>query len=99
MTGAEAIAQFEAQPVLQPGEPGWWKVWGASPRDIRAGDIVIAKTDGRVETFYVENTFLAKTHPIRIGMVVNGEQCTIGVLAPIALVRQGTKNMLSDYVR
>lgn len=95
MTSAEALAQLEAQPVLQPGEAGWWKVWGASPRDIRAGDIVITTS----ETFYVDDVYIAKAAPMRIGIVVDGEHQTIGALCPIVLVRQGTKNTLSESVR
>lgn len=36
-------ARLDAQGVLQPGEQGWWKVWGASARSIRTGDMLMAK--------------------------------------------------------
>lgn len=92
MNTAEAVAAYEAQPVLQPGEPGWWEVWGASPQDIRPGDLVLLKGG---DSIFVQDTFLAKAHPIRVGLISDGEKCTLGVLCPIALIRQGTRNTLA----
>lgn len=98
MAKTDAVARFEAQGKLQPGDEGYWKVWGARPRHIRAGDIVMSKNDGddSVETYEVEELFLAKAHPMRIGLVVKGERTTIGALCPIVLVRWGTHNMLAS---
>jgi len=89
------IEEFEAQGVLQPGEPGWWKVWGASVQDVRAGDIVITRTG----TFHVEALFEAKS-VARQGIVVNGQPQTIGrMFGPIVVVRKGTHNTLAGSVR
>jgi hypothetical protein len=96
---AVAIREFEAQPTLQPGDEGWWKVWGASPDDIKAGDIVLVKdSDGNVETLFIEDTFLAKS-VTRVGVVIDGERQTLGRLCPIILVRKGTRNTLARSIR
>jgi len=96
MNAAQAIAEFEAQDVLQPGETGWWKVWGARVSDIKPNDIVLVKDgNGDVETLFIEDTFTAKS-VARFGIVVfNGERQTLGQLCPIVLVRKGTHNTLS----
>lgn len=101
MTDAStAIAELEAQDRLEPGTPGWWKVWGATPRDIRSGDIIMHKDGDQVVTEYVEDTFTAKAAPLRIGYVINdGQRFTLGALTPIVLLRKGTHNTLSDSVR
>lgn len=67
---------IEEQSILQPGEPGYWKVWGARPGHIRSGDVVLLAPDGEFE--FVEETFTAKASPVRVGLVINGERCTIG---------------------
>jgi hypothetical protein len=49
MSTPRAIEIIAAQPALQPGTEGYWKVWGASVRDITPGDLVILKySDGEV---------------------------------------------------
>lgn len=95
------MAEFESQPALDPGQDGWWKVWGASPQDIRAGDLVFTRgeADGDVDSFFVQETFTSKAAPMRVGIVVDGRQQSIGALAPIVLVRRGTKNTLAGSVR
>jgi hypothetical protein len=92
---ATAVAEFEAQGVLQPGDEGWWKVWGAGTRHIRPGDIVMHKCDGEVLTEYVTDTFTAKAAPLRVGVVIGGERVTLGALVPIVLLRRGTRNTLA----
>lgn len=89
-------AVIEAQGVLQPGDEGFWPVWGATPQDIRAGDYVI--TAGGDE-FYVQETYRSNAAPLRVGFVVDGEKESIGALCRIAILRPGTKNTLGDYVR
>lgn len=92
------IQEFEAQDRLQPGQAGWWKVWGARVSDIRIGDIVMCKngSDGSVMTDYVAGTFTSKAAPLRRGFFDHdGEIFTIGVMAPVVLVRFGTHNTLA----
>lgn len=88
-----AVAEFEAQPALQPGAAGWWRVWGAKPHHVRAGDIVITRGERPV---FVTDTFTAKAAPMRQGLVdQDGERFTLGALCPIVLVRPGTHNTLA----
>lgn len=98
-TVTQEVAEFLCQSTLQPGEEGWWRVWGASARDIRAGDIVCTKDSSDYpDVAFVEETFTARSHPIRVGIVVEGQRQTLGALVPILLVRKGTHNTLSDSI-
>lgn len=94
-TTAQAQAEFEAQPRLQPGEAGWWKVWGASVRDIRAGDLVLYKRDGVVTFAYIQETYESPAAPLRFGFVEDGVRFSLGALVPVVVVRPGTKNTLA----
>lgn len=97
MNSHEAWQQVEDQGTLQPGESGWWKVWGANANHIRPGDLVLAKHGDEVVPTYVAELFPAKAAPMRVGVVTdNDERLTFGVLAPIVLLRQGTHNTLAD---
>jgi hypothetical protein len=93
MENREIQAELEVQGVLQPGQEGWWKVWGANVTHIRTGDVVHFKGDeGWV---FIEDTFEAKAAPIRRGFVSNGERFTMGVLVPVVVLRRGTHNFLA----
>lgn len=97
-----ALAAFEAQGSLQPGEQGWWKVWGASLADVRAGDLILTAdpdADGGLVPTLVEETFRPAAYPARHGFVADGARFTIGALCPIVLLRQGTHNTLAGSVR
>lgn len=94
---AAAWAEFEAQGVLQPGEPGWWKVWGAGFGHVRAGDLFLTRgADGSDEVYLAEDVFEAKAHPIRVGVVIEGERVTWGIMCPLVLLRRGTHNTLRE---
>lgn len=96
---AEAVAQFEGQGALQPGSEGWWKVWGASVRHIRTGDLVATLSeDGERELDWmlIQDRFGAKAAPLRQGFVVDGERVTLGALAPVVVLRRGTHNTLAQ---
>lgn len=95
LTTADVKAEINRQTVLQPGESGWWRVWGSSPQDMRAGDYVLMPDD----EFYVQDTYQAKAHPLRYGIVVDGERMTVGALSTVVIFRRGTKNTLSDTCR
>lgn len=84
---------IEAQGRLEPGQPGYWKVWGASAHNIRPGDVVLLDPDGDFEL--VDDVFTAKAAPIRVGLVIRGERTTIGALCPVIVLRQGTHNTLA----
>lgn len=92
-TTAEALAEFEAQGAIQPGTPGWWKVWGARPQHIRKGDLLLLPENG---TELIADTFVAKAAPLRFGFVnAEGDRFTIGALAPIVLLRRSDHNVLA----
>lgn len=88
-TTADVRAEIEAQPVLQPGTEGWWKVYGVSGRHIRPGDYVLVGDD----EFFVQDTY-APLNVARHGIVVDGERQTIGTLANVTVLRRGTKSTL-----
>jgi hypothetical protein len=87
-------AEVEAQGALQPGTEGWWQVWGAVPGDLEPGDYVLMKDD----EFLVQDVFVAKS-PARIGIVVDGERLTLGLLCRVVILRRGTHGTLSRSVR
>lgn len=93
----EALAEFETQAELQPGESGWWQVWGARSRDIQAGDILLSKLDdGGIATDYVADLFDPNANGLRVGFIDGrGKRVTIGAMARIVLVRRGTHNTLA----
>lgn len=94
LTSAQAWEQAREQGTLQPGEQGWWKVWGASVKDVQAGDILLEK--GWQEPTLIHDTFKAKADPIRKGFVsAEGKTFTLGVLVDVVVLRQGTKNTLA----
>lgn len=94
-TSATVKAELEAQPVPQPGEEGWWRIWGAMARHIEPGDVVLHNVDGEVQVDLIQDTYLAKNAPLRLGVVVDGERCTFGALTEIVLMRRGTRNTLA----
>jgi hypothetical protein len=98
MTPTEAIAFFEGQDRKDPGTEGFWQVWGARASHIRAGDILLSKvgdTD-EVGVDYITEVFKAKSI-VRQGFInQRGEHLTIGIGAPIILVRWGTHNTLAS---
>lgn len=84
-------AEIEAQPVLHPGDHGWWKVYGATTRDILPGDYVLTKAG---EEFYVQDTYPREDF-IRVGVVIDGVKSSIGILHPIVLLRKGVRATLA----
>jgi hypothetical protein len=97
-TTAQVRADIEAQPRLAAGEEGWWKVYGASPRDIQAGDFVLTRDD--TDGFLVDDVYVNEAwRGIRTGIVVDGERQSIGTYCPIVLLRRGTKATLAGSVR
>lgn len=98
-TSEAAWREAEAQGSLAPGEPGWWKVWGARVLDIRAGDMVLWQSkEGWQEVMLVESLYRAKSYPMRWGVVVEGTEQTVGSLMQIVLLRKGTSNTLADSI-
>lgn len=100
-TTEEAVKAFEGQKVLQPGEPGWWKIWGASVRNIQTGDLVAMRGKGDEVIYHlISGTFEAKASGLRRGFISDncefeGGKFTLGLLCPIVLFRQETHNTLA----
>lgn len=89
---ASAALALAEQGSLPPGDSGWWEVWGARASDACVGDILLSKGG---HTDFVTGTFEAKSI-VRVGLVSDGERFTIGMGAPIILLRWGTHNTLVD---
>jgi hypothetical protein len=94
-TSAEAQAEFEAQGAIPSGTEGWWRIWGASARHVRAGDLVLTLVDDELKYDLVQELFEAKAAPMRWGYVADGERLTLGALYPFHLLRWGTKHTLA----
>lgn len=95
----KAFREFESQGELQPGEEGYWKVWGAMVRHIRPGDLVLSKTnpdDLSICIDLIEDVYTPKNYPLHFGVVINGDKFTLGALTAIILLRKGTKNTLAE---
>lgn len=90
-TTAEAVAEFEAQGAIDPGTEGWWRVWGAQPRHIRPGDLVV-DADG----WFLVTEAGPSTNGLQFGVVTaEGERFWFGLLHRVNVVRRGTKNTLA----
>lgn len=94
----EFLAQLNAESRLQPGDEGWWQVWGSSVGDICPGDIVLTRNGEDYEALFIEDRFEAKS-VARLGIIVGGQQQTLGRLTGIVLMRRGTKHTLSNSAR
>lgn len=94
-TTAEVRAEIEAQGVLQPGEPGWWEVWGASPQDVRTGDYLLF---GDGEEMYIQYAERA-SNGWQVRYQRDGEWYRMGLGCRLVLLRRGTRHTLSDTVR
>jgi hypothetical protein len=101
LTGREALEFFETQGRKEPGTWGFWRVYGATPLTLRAGDILLSKvgdTD-EVEADYVAERFTAKS-AVRVGFVnQDGKRLTIGMAAPVIICRWGQHSTLDERVR
>lgn len=54
MSTARATEIINGQGRLKPGEEGYWRVWGASARDVQPGDIVVLRyADGEAGEYEV----------------------------------------------
>lgn len=96
-TSADAVRQFESQGEIPPGTPGFWRVWGAQPRHIETGDLVLSVNaeTGDQEWDLIVDTFTAKAAPLRIGVETPEGRITIGALTPVIVLRWGTHHDLA----
>jgi hypothetical protein len=89
-------------PSKEPGTWGFWEVWGAVPRDLRPGDVLLCKVRDTDETSvdYVAEVVGLGPSGARLNYVnQDGKTMSIGLLAPVVVVRWGTHGTLSDSVR
>ena len=86
---------LDAQGVLQPGEKGFWKVWGARIYNIRAGDLLMFKgRDGTTQECQVESVDHTEIVCPKV-VATDGREFRLGALMPIILLRQETHNILA----
>ena len=97
---ARAWREVETQGRLAPGTRGWWQVWGAGVRDVRAGDLVLGKReDGDQQAMLIDELYDSPLAPMRQGFMADGERFTLGALCPIVLLRRGTHHTLAGSLR
>jgi hypothetical protein len=93
---------------LQPGEQGYWKVWGASPWHMREGDVLVF-TDGfflvtntpeqNVTVMVWEQVQLPENFDQRERQLPEGkpQKVNVGLAYPkVAIMRWGTGNTLAE---
>lgn len=100
-TRSPNVRDYEAQGVLQPGDEGWWQLWGARPMHLQAGDLFCWKPgdgSGSVSPWLEVD----RCEPTMFGMKVwtvnevDQRPWSIGDWCIVAVVRRGTHNMLAD---
>jgi hypothetical protein len=98
-TSSDALAAFEAQGACPAGTEGFWKVYGAQVRHIRAGDLIATKSseEEEVQWILILDTFEAKAAPLRRGFISDPDSgtdaegaFTLGALSPVVVLRWGT---------
>jgi hypothetical protein len=93
---------LDAQGVLQPGEEGFWQVWGASIRDVCVGDLIMVKWSNpdRTTAEITEHEVAEVRRDIPLGVTdTEGNRFRIGALQQFRLFRKGTHNTLSNFCR
>jgi hypothetical protein len=93
---------------LEPGTPGYWKVWGAMGRDIQPGDLVMVKYRDTEEILEFEvQDFKPYPNDSLIGtlrdrfLATDGRVFSVGKMHShhaIVVFRKGTHNTLADSV-
>ena len=88
---------LDAQGILQPGEQGWWRVYGARAEDILPGDLVMIKDD---EFQVAERApWGNRWDTLRVRFrTAAGELRTVGMLQPVEVVRRGTHCTLAQSI-
>jgi len=97
-------AALNAQGILQPGQPGYWKVWGAQASDIRPGDLVMVKyEDTGIREYEVAelaprggSNLLDVVRPRFLSTA--GDLFTVGALQPVEVLRKDIQNRLAPSI-
>jgi hypothetical protein len=103
-------ALIDAQGILQPGEPGYWQIWGANITHAEEGDLLLVRWEDK-ETppnVTIGEYIIASIDPDPPWCPVitaasttdppyppNGERFRVGMGQRITLLRQGTHNTLA----
>jgi hypothetical protein len=86
--------QLEADTRLQPGDNGWWRVWGAGPLHAKPGDIIVTMNGDELTFDEVVDVIPREMRVVfvkpdgsvfRMGMGFRG----------LMVFRRGTKNVLA----
>lgn len=96
--GAEALAkQLSADERLQPGDSGYWEVWGAGTFDVIAGDIIVTFDNG---TLVCEEIASCRNNTVQmVFTTVSDKAFSLGHLfRQFKVFRLGTHNMLANSV-
>lgn len=87
---------------LQPGQPGWWRVFGARAQDIRPGDRVVwLGRDGIRDETAVERVPYGDLLWDRMRYrfrPLEGPLFNIGALQPVVVLRWGTRHTPADSI-
>lgn len=96
-----AVERYAAQGPLQPGDEGFWQVWGARAQDILPGDVLMVRwehDDGSHEIGEYEVIEVAPWGAVGITVTTTTGTIHVGHLQRIALVRWGTHNTLAGSI-
>jgi hypothetical protein len=91
----ECRTQMESDTRLQPGQEGWWRVWGAKTWDVKVGDIIVTSEE---EGLVFDEVTELSIEPTRLKYVnQDGKTWTIGHASRQNwfLYRKGTHNTLA----
>lgn len=93
---------------LEPGQEGWWEVWGARWADVQAGDLLLVATR-RDDVITHHEHLVGEVLPPEDGIRgaiwfrftdgETGEIMAYGRLCPVGIVRRGTHHTLSPHCR
>jgi hypothetical protein len=112
MTKMDQQEQDKAGMGLEPGDEGYWPVWGGNARDIRPGDLLfigwkITPDDGSpsynkfadVEVAEMAEFTAPTMNSIRVGFITtSGVFASVGMLQPVQICRWGTHNTLANSI-
>lgn len=93
---------LDAQGTLEPGQTGYWRIYGARISDARPGDLLMVKpkdgeiTEHEIKEIVTESGMLSAMYVRFID--VTGEDIRIGRLCPVIVLRKGTHHVLADSI-
>lgn len=88
----EWITEIENQDKLEPGQSGWWPIWGASVLEVQVGDVVV-DSSGAYEVYGMLGSTLTQR-----GFGTSEGEIWAGFMAKIKILRRGTGMTLGEFV-